>query len=167
MHVDDGTVDQAGRPRREFVSASIVSSSYGQLFNSGGRGGYILDPQSTSIFCSWSVDGGTYQRHCPRTSNGGSCVPGCTAPAYRGDHPRWCGSKGGYCPFRPGDLRNMLDHFQQGGGQGYNEVIVRSDVWRRQPTATIEAAYGSAPRLAGVPRVRFNLQNRRAPFSAA
>ena len=156
VHVDDGNVDASGRPRgSEFISASIVSASYGGLFNGGGGGGYILNPRA-SLYCAWACDGGTAARHC---RNG---VPGCTCAAYPGDHPRWCGRNGGYCPWRPSDLDRMLSSFQQ-GGNAYNEVVVRSDPWRRDPFGSIDATYGTV-RMSGVPHVRLDLRNRHAPF---
>ena len=47
----------------------------------------------------------------------------------------------------------------------YNEIIIRSDVWQRDPLATIEATFGAVPALVGVPHVRFDSANRQSPFS--
>ena len=130
VHVDDGMVDKSGNPRDQFVSASIVSASYGELFHRGGSGGFILNPSQVSFLCSWNCDGGTSSRHCPQESANG-CVPGCTAPAFAGDHTVWCGEHGGYCPFHPSDLRSMLVSFWQRfrrSGHGYNEVKPSSNI---------------------------------------
>ena len=169
VHVFDKSVLENGypRPEKQFISGSIISASYGSLFG-GDNGGYILNPLKTAIYCSWSADGGTYGRYC----YGGlspSCVPGCTASAYGGEQPAWCGPSGGYCPYQPNRLHEMLANFRTNGGDPgsgtYNEVLIRSDVWRREgPVSTIDATYGNVQRIAGIPHVTFNLGHS-SPFS--
>ena len=159
VHVDDGAVGSDGRPRDAFVSASIVSDSYGRLFNGGGAGGYILNPGGVIILCSWSVDGGTHNRRC----RGG--VPGCTCPGHEGERMGWCGPRGGYCPYPPLSLEWMLRNFKTGNGPAYNEVIVSPLGWSQSPVRSVEATYGSV-HIDGVPHVRFSMDTARPrPFA--
>lgn len=151
IHVADGF--EVGVP---FISASIISASYGALFSRAGNGGIIFDPDATEILCGWNGDGGTAQRKC---ANGESGVVGCTCPSYPGDEAHFCHS--GYCPFAPADLGEMLQAFKCCPGGEYNEIIVRTGAFR------IEAVYGNyaIEGLEGVPRVNLDLSNIEAPFS--
>jgi len=126
-----------------FLSASIISQSYGSLYtweqqgrNATSLEGVVLAP-SVNISCSWSLDGGTVSRVCGRGAKATTCVAGC------GDPPQWCASatkpwRPQWCPWRPTDLKHMLvDHqwlFRQNTGQTsmpgtlaaryHNEVVV-------------------------------------------
>lgn len=165
LHVNDGSVDENAMPREEFVSGSIVSAAYGSLFGSGFPwGGFILNPRHVQLYCAWGTDGGTYGRLCSQQSSDTECVPGCTAPSGPGaDATEWCRVGLSFCPYKPRDLKKMLTGFAQWNHGQYNEIIIRSDAWRRDPK-TIEAVWGGV-NVQDYPHVNFDPSNKEAPFS--
>jgi hypothetical protein len=58
----------------------------------------------------------------------------------------------------------MLTNFQR-SNTAYNEVILSSAAWQRNPALAIDAAFGSARGPSGTPHISFNAHNRNRPFS--
>jgi len=146
----------AGSRLPHFLSASLVSASYGGLYRGPlGFSGWVLSP-SIPISCAWPVDAGTFERHA-----GGSpgCVAGCTCPGFPGEEMSWCPADGNmyYCPRKPSQIGDMLTHNQDPvGGDRYNEVIIDGDVWARNLDHAIVACFGDGCE-GPWPRVNFEL----------
>lgn len=145
VHIFDSTTDhKTGRLQPwapPFLSASLVSAQAGGLFNSdNGLNGWVLSPEHVQISCAWHTDGGTSGRKALP-----GCVAGCTCPGYAGEVMEWCSSSwGGYCPYRPAALVDMLkNHRDPVGGTRYNEIILAGSAWQRSLPDSIEACFGN------------------------
>ena len=112
--------------------------------------GVVIAPQAaqSELLCGYGSDGGSMNKLCEPPGRSSKCLPGCGAPAgpRHGDwlsEPGWCNNLSVYdCAWSPDDLRYMLT-LQSGAAWTYNELVVGTQSWLRDPVAQIEAFFFS------------------------
>jgi len=93
-----------------------------------GNVGVVYAPALTEIWCSFVGDGGTFNAdssHGCHSAERGWCNPS----AQHNDHQ---------CPWRPENLKEMLELFEE-NPFGYNEVLVSTNDWEARMPEQIEA----------------------------
>ena len=135
-------------PFSDRFSSSLVNSEVRGYYHGQSGIGFIASFEHNQVLCSWLADAGSMTRTCSppagssTTFSDGTCVPGCSG------RENWCtASDVGYCPFRPHDLRLMVQHHVARGGvrsSGYNEVILSSAAWVSNLPYSIEAVVHSS-----------------------
>ena len=93
-------------------------------------------PRPAQLLCSYGMDGGTMTKLCNPPGISRTCVPGC----WEGT-PNWCTLDSVYdCAWRPENVSVML-RLQMGAPYTYNELVLGTESWLRDPVSAIEAIF--------------------------
>ena len=121
------------------MSASMVNRDVHLTFSTAGAG-VIIDPREVEVLCSYFYDGGTMAKLCDPPGVSRRCVPGCYAEGS--ENAVWCDPPDAIyqCAMKPDMLGTMMTEHKI-RRHTYNEVVVGTRAWARNPPATIEAIF--------------------------
>ena len=107
-------------------SCSIINAQLPSLYMTKHKWGFVLSPNAQYV-CSYAVDGGTQDQE----------MAGCAT-----DDVAWCTAEVYWnCPWRPSQLKDMLQTQKDHHSHEYNEVIVSSHYWNAALPGLIEAIF--------------------------
>ena len=138
-------------------SASVINKGLERagkwmFYPDGFHAGFVLRPKIASrlLLCSWCIDAATVGQQCHPPGVSDKCIPGCSL--HNGG---WCEppglTHGLYCPWRPTQLKEMLQTHKNNVHHGcverrcrpYNELILNAAAWKESLPDLVEAVFSS------------------------
>ena len=118
------------------MSTTLLNRDLVHVYGDGNTAGVILTPSAAEVLCAYGNDGGSMMKLCdPEAVEDTQCIPGC----HTDSTAAWCTESSIYdCAWRPSDLHIML-RMQMAAPWTYNEVVLGTERWLREPVSTIEA----------------------------